>query len=246
MNSPFTLFRKPWVYGRDVRNREYLQESSDFEALVEELEAAVFAATIADVRFRIEPTNGKYVGEDPFLKRLQCERASWTILLNPTLLDKFFNGRMGLRAQYYSSPYHGGLMNARLVSALRPRLLALAQDAAPAVDSLKVKLSLAAESAKTWISEKNVNGKKIFRASDLTLVEEELQNDWLELARAVNAGLVPQGQFQLYSAALNGVRAPIADQLEVKGGWLSREGQHEYVTLGKRDRDCQIFMFGFT
>jgi hypothetical protein len=47
---------------------------------------------------------------------------------------------------------------------------------------------------------------KIIRASDLTLVETELQNDWLDIARLVHNGQAPKGEYQLYSAALNGVR----------------------------------------
>lgn len=208
MNSPLTFARKPWTYGRAVKDRAYLQADSDFESLVGGLGVALASATSQDVRFRLEPTNGKYGSDDPLLKRLQCRRASWAIRLCPKLLDKFFNGHMGIRAQYYLSPYHGGAMNARLLSALRPRLLVLAREAAPSADRDVVELSLAATSAKTWICEKDLSGQKIIRASDLALVEDEIQNDWLDLARAVKAGAAPQGQYQLYSAALNGVRAP--------------------------------------
>lgn len=246
LNSLPNLARKPWTYGRDIHGREYLKADSDFEALVQELKVALTNASNADVRFRLEPSNGKYGQDDPLLKRLQCQRASWTAPLDPKLLDKFFNGLMGIRAQYYASPYHGSAMNARLLATLRPRLLELAQQASSQSDARLVRDSLAAASAKTWIYEKNLSGKKIIRASDLNLYEEEIQNDWLDLARAVRAGAVPQGQYQQYSAALNGVRAPIADQFEVKGGWITRDEQVEYVTPAKHDRDCQVFMFGFT
>jgi len=122
--------------------------------------------------------------------------------------------------------------------------LARARD--PSGDWKLIELSLDAGSAKAWISEKTVNGEKIIRASDLTLTEEELQNDWLDLAKAVRAGEVGNDQFNLYSAALSGVRTPIADQLEVKGAWITHEDRREYVTPDKRDRDTQIYMFGFT
>jgi hypothetical protein len=97
-----------------------------------------------------------------------------------------------------------------------------------------------------WISEKTLDGQKIIRASDLSLTEEEIQNDWLDLARSVKAGDIGSDQFQLYSAALNGVRAPIADRLEVKGAWITSKDRRDYVTPDKRDRDTQVFMFGFT
>lgn len=240
------LSRRPWSYGCDVVNREYLKTNEPFDSLVQELEAAVAASGEQCVRFRIEPNDGKYGGSDVLLKRLQCRRASWAIRLDPILLDKFFNGLMGIRAQYYASPYHGAAMNTRLLSALRTRLVELAQVAAPSADRKLVELSLDAPSAKAWISEKNLNGQKIIRASELTLTDEELQNDWLDLARAVKAGKIGNDQFQLYSAALNGVRVPIADQLEVKGAWITGEDRRDYVTPDKRDRDTQVFMFGFT
>ena len=239
------LSRRPWSYGCEVVNRGYLATNEPFDSLVQELEAAVAASSEQSVSFRIEPTDGKY-GGDVLLKRLHCRRASWKIPLHSILLDKFFNGLMGIRAQYYASPYHGAAMNTRLLSALRTRLVELARARDPSGDWKLIELSLDAGSAKAWISEKTVNGEKIIRASDLTLTEEELQNDWLDLAKAVRAGEVGNDQFNLYSAALSGVRTPIADQLEVKGAWITHEDRREYVTPDKRDRDTQIYMFGFT
>jgi hypothetical protein len=107
-------------------------------------------------------------------------------------------------------------------------------------------LSLSASSAKAWISERDLAGQKIIHTSDLTLAEDEIQNDWLDLAREVKNGAIGTEYFQLYSAAINGVRAPIPDQLEVKGAWITHHDRCEYVTPDKRDRDCQLFMFGFT
>lgn len=243
---PRVFSRKTWSYGRDIQNREYLCASVPFESLVNEFRSALASVGQSDVRFWLDPKNGRYAGDDPLLKRLQCRRASWTIRLDTVLLDKFFNGVMGIRAQYYVSPYHGGAMNARLLSALRSQLLELAKGAEPLVDHQTVQLSLDAVSSKAWISEKNLVGRKIIRASDLALAEEELQNDWLDLARAVKSGEISNEHYQLYSVALNGVRAPIADQFEVKGGWISAADRREYVTPSKHDRDCQVFMFGFT
>ncbi|MGH8594429.1 MAG: hypothetical protein ACREV3_11400, partial [Gammaproteobacteria bacterium] len=99
------ITRKPWDYGGDIRNRDYLKSDESFECLVQELSAAVAVADETAVRFRMEPTNGKFSGDEPLLERLQCKRASWHIHLDCALLDKFFNGRMSIRAQYYLSPY---------------------------------------------------------------------------------------------------------------------------------------------
>ena len=85
-----TLVRKPWSYGRDIRGREYLKGDADFESLVQEITEALLSCSDADVRFRLEPSNGKYGQDDPLLKRLQCRRASWAVRLESKLLDKFF------------------------------------------------------------------------------------------------------------------------------------------------------------
>src|SRR5687768_16471829 len=102
LNTSPNLARKPWTYGHDIRGREYLSADSDFEALVQELKVAFINTSDADVQFRLEPSCGKYSQDDPLLKRLQCRRASWTARLDTKLLDKFFNGLMGIRAQYYA------------------------------------------------------------------------------------------------------------------------------------------------
>lgn len=238
--------RKPWEYGSGVKNRDYLKVEDSFESLVQELSAALDGVDPSNVRFQMEPTDGKFHGSDPLLKRLGCTRASWVVPLDTTLLDKFFNGRMGIRAQYYLDPYYGHSMNRMLLSALRGRLVELALAKDTLAEEELVELSLMQPSAKAWISEKNLFGQKIIRASDLTLVDDELQNDWLDMARLVKQGRVGIGDYQLYSNAINGVCVPMADQLEVKGAWITDLDRYEYVTLDKRDRDCQLFMFGFT
>jgi hypothetical protein len=204
----------------------------------------VSSAQAHDVRCKVEQPKKR--PEDVLLKRLECKRASWLIRIDRVLLDKLFNGAMGLRAQYYVSPYQGALQNAQLLLQLRDSLLNHAARELPATELATVRKSLGASSAKAWISEKNLKGEKIIRASDLSLVEDEIQNDWLEVARAVKAGAVDPAQYQLYSAALSGVRTPIADQLEIKGGWMTSAPIREYVTPAKWDRDSQVFMFGFT
>ena len=111
------------------------------------------------------------------------------------------------------------------------------------VDSDFLRTSLSQSSAKAWVSEKNLKGEKIVRAGG-QCDDESIQNDWLDIAKDVRNG-VYNDEYQLYYAAVNGVQAPIPDQLEIKGAWLTGPKLHEYVTPDKRDRHCQIFMFGF-
>ena len=166
--------------------------------------------------------------------------------LNEVLLDRFFNGRSGIRAQYYKSAYHGQKENLHLISTLSDRLIELARFTDSSADLDLLRTSLSKQSAKAWISERDIHGQEIIRASDLGLDEESIQNDWLEIAKKVKAGGYDSGEYQFYCAALNGVRAPVPDQLEIKGAWIDDSREHEYVTLAKRDRDWQIFMFGFS
>ncbi|WP_429535748.1 hypothetical protein [Paraburkholderia youngii] len=239
------ITRKPWIYGSSLIGRDYLQQDGSFAALVKEMADALSQAEQSVVCFHIDPKSGKY--KDPLLKHLKCKRPSWRISLAPALLDAFFNGRMGIRAQYYASPYEGPRMNQLLISTLRDRLIefALRSESHSQPKDWLVR-SLAMASAKAWISETTADGHKIIRAGDSHLVEDELQNDWLDLARSLKAGGIVVEDHDRFSAALQGVRCPIADQLLIQGAWLTEEGLYEYVTPDKRDRDCQLFMFGYT
>lgn len=240
------LRRNDWTYGSSIRGREYLKGDESFDELAEKLRVAVCAVRKDQVRFVVEPKNGKYDSEDRLLKRLKCTRPSWWIQLDRTLLDAFFNGLMGIRAQYYKSPYHGRCKNHLLLSKIVEPLIRLAVSIEPSIEADFLHLSLDQPSAKVWISEKDITGKKIVRGSDLKFDKESIQNDWLDLAREVKNGIYRAEDYQLHCAALNGIHAPIPDQLEVKGAWLTGVDRCEYVTPNKRDRDCQLFMFGFS
>ncbi|MFC4338635.1 hypothetical protein [Cupriavidus numazuensis] len=237
------ITRKPWAYGDAVIGRDYLKQDDSFESLVKELREVLSGIEQSSVIFCIDPEDGKC--EDPLLKRLSCERPSWRILMAPKLLDQFFNGRMGIRAQYYRCPYHGLRMNHLLLSTLRSRLVELALDTNCSVSKTWLERSLSRPSAKAWISETTVAGKRLIRDGDSTLSKTELQNDWLDIAIALKAGSF-NDDYDRHSAALQGVRCPIPDQLLIKGAWLTKEKQDEYVTPGKCDRHCQLFMFGHT
>jgi len=240
------LKRKDWKYGGNVKDRDYLHEEASFGDIVREIYESISSVNGDKVRFVLEPVGGQYEESDPLLKKLKCRRPVWRVQLNQVLLDRFFNGKGGIRAQYYKSPYHGRKENLYLISRLSDRLVELARLKDSSVDMKLLRTSLRKPSAKAWIYERDVQGQKIIRASDLELDEESMQNDWLEIARKVKSNGYDSGEYQFYCAALNGVRAPIPDQLEIKGAWIDESGTHEYVTSGKRDRDWQIFMFGFS
>jgi hypothetical protein len=240
------LERKEWKYGSNITKRDYLAADTSFEHLVQEICDSISAVTADKVSFVVEPENGKYSGADPLLKKLRCQRPVWRVQLKSVLLDRFFNGRDGIRAQYYKSVYHGQKENLYLISRLSDRLIELARFKDSSVEMDLLRTSLSKPSAKVWISERDIQGQEIIRAGDLELDEESIQNDWLEIAKKVKSDGYDSGEYQFYCAALNGVRAPIPDQLEMKGAWIDESRVHEYVTSDKRDRDWQIFMFGFS
>lgn len=210
--------RKEWSYGTNVRDREYLNQEEPFEALVEELSASLANANSSNTRILIEPKNGKYSDKDALLKVLNCKRPIWWIQLDERVLDKSFNGRMGIRAQYYVSPYHGQKKNQYLLSKLMDGLIRMVPEECLRkndVDTGFLSRSLSQSSAKAWISEKNLKGEKIIRAGG-QFDDQSIQNDWLDIAKDVKNG-VYNDEYQLYYAAVNGVQAPIPDQLEIKG-----------------------------
>jgi hypothetical protein len=238
--------RKEWTFGRHLTGRGYLNGPETFEQLADELCAALAAVEGSRVRFVVEPREGRYEKDDPLLKRLGCKRPAWWMALDGRLLDRFFNGIMGIRAQYHWSPYRGAAKNHLLISKLTDELVRLASSKQPDVDPVFLRRSLAQPSAKAWISEQDVEGRKVIRTSDLELDEQSIQNDWLDLARDVKNGLYDNENYDVHCAALNGIRTPLPDQMEVKGAWLTEGDLREYVTPAKRDRDCQTFMFGFS
>lgn len=240
------LKRKDWKYGRNVKDRDYLREEASFDDIVREICESISGISGDKVMFVLEPVRGKYEESDPLLKKLKCLRPVWRLQLNQVLLDRFFNGQGGIRAQYYKSPYHGQKENLDLISRLSDRLVELARFKDSSVDMKLLTTSLSKPSAKAWISERDIQGQKIIRVSDLELDEESIQNDWLEIAKKVKSGEYDADEYKFYCAALNGVRAPIPAQLEIKGAWIDESRKHEYVTSDKRDRDWQIFMFGFS
>ncbi|MDR5785040.1 MULTISPECIES: hypothetical protein [unclassified Caballeronia] len=229
--------RKPWTYGKNIKDRAYLEGAQPFNDVAQEICDALERAPLRAVRFQLNPAS-----INPELVKRNCKRGCWHIELDVSLLDKFFNGKMGIRAQYYESPQHGHFMNRILIDSIGERLVMFAVARDPTVDTSLLRLSLNAESAKVWISERNLRGQTIIGCPAPSLVEDEIRNDWLDVARGVQCGEYGP----THRSALYGVRAPLADQLEIKGAWITEPGRVEYVPEDKRDRDQQLYAFGFT
>ena len=205
--------------------------------LVDDMVLAVQNVDADNLTYRSEFPNGN---GDKLLSRLECMRATWEIALDSRLLDRYFNGLMGLRAQYYISPFFGRHQNHVLLQKLKPSLL----DAVGISDLFFAERSLENPSAKAWISEKSIDGKSLFDYSVNAPDSELIQNDWQYAAEGIPdaAGIYSTN---LYSRCYQGVQAPIPDRLQIKGAWLTTDFL-EYIEASKRDRDIELFMFGFS
>jgi hypothetical protein len=150
-----------------------------------------------------------------------CNRASFTLKVEPTTYDAFFNSPKGYRAQYAMSPRAGEAANRRLLDALEPLLIhaATAQNSVP--PSLVLK-SLRCVDAKVWIDE----------------LEVEYQLSDANPAIAYDA-------WEFDSLDGQGLRAPVGTRLEVKGGWLDARGDERRDSL-KASRSVQIFRTGYS
>ena len=150
-----------------------------------------------------------------------CNRASFTLKVEPTAYDAFFNSPKGYRAQYAISPSAGETANRRLLDALEPLLMrtAAAQNSVPSSLVLK---SLRCVDAKVWIDELEV--------------EDQLSDP--KPAIAYDA-------WEFDSLDGQGLRAPVGTRLEVKGGWLDAHGDERRDSL-KASRSVQISRTGYS
>src|SRR5260221_10637724 len=149
--------RQAWKYGEHIQNRNYLEDDKSFDELAQEMVNAAEGVDKSRVSYQMEPPNN-----DQLLIELRCSRPSWRIQFDSKLLDEFFNGIMGIRAQYYISPYVGREKNLSLLSSLKDQLIKLATSIDCAADRTFLQMSLQKSSAKVWICEKDLSGNKLF------------------------------------------------------------------------------------
>lgn len=86
------------------------------------------------------------------------------------------------------------------------------------------------------------DGSTLFNYAMNTPDSEYIINDWLHMA---DKGVAATHDPKPYSRCYQGIQAPMPDRLEIKGSWITT-GNIEYVEASKRDRDPEIFMFGFS
>jgi hypothetical protein len=95
--------------------------------------------------------------------------------------------------------------------------------------SCEIEASIAALSAKVWVREKDENGNSLIDSSGPQLVVSR----WVANEKTQHS----KGGLWRWT--------PIADIIELKGALLDHSGR-EHVPESKRDRSCQIHLFGFS
>lgn len=167
-----------------------------------------------------------------------CRRAGLEIFISCDTCDTFFNSPAGYRAQYYITPNLGISQNARLIQSLLPRLLEYAETHRNRDMALEdVKKSLLLSQAKIWIRE--VDDEALF-GDELTV--DLIVDRWVREATIAWAESTANEQRH---KAVRGVLAPAGTVLEVKGGWITPDGE-ERLDPDKIGRAEDISKYGFS
>jgi hypothetical protein len=168
---------------------------------------------------------------DPCSEAEAYERVVYCITVDKQLFDLFFNSLNGYRAYYFRSPAEGVAMNARLLEALAPPLLAFSPD--DNIDANMARNSLNARSAKAWLAEVGTGF-----CPDCSGEWHTSQDHLAEIAN---------GRWELSTIpdARNGRKAPFLTRIRVIGGFV-RPAAEEYVPVRKRNRAQDIFDIGWS
>jgi hypothetical protein len=154
------------------------------------------------LRCEIKPQSWEAATSDA-LKRKECHRACFTLFVDPDLYDAFFNAPAGYRGQFAKSEKHGEDAQRQLIEALLPRLMELAAQHWNAAPN-HVMASLVGKQAKIWWDEDEADA----------LVDDSGQLDFPLWARN-----------PFNDPFHKGVRTPRGTKVEIKGGWVSANGE---------------------
>ncbi len=167
--------------------------------------------------------------------RSDYSRAFFKVHVSEPYYDAFFNSPNGYRAQYCLSMENGEKQNRRLIDAITPMCLEYSNEhELHDFPTQKVLTSLRGVDAKAWITE-----------SDIPDIDEVHINygPWIAKADASTENTMTD-QAARASASV-GVLAPVGTHLEIKGAWLTPEG-NEWRDPGKMYRAQEIHDYGFT
>ncbi len=207
--------------------RAYLDSGRSFEEIVALLveEAEVRRAWIDPYRTHPKGT--------PKETRQVCFR----LRISAPTYDLLYNSPDGIRGRYWQCSDLGDHATHYLITCLRSQLLKFARDNPPevippagAMNLEVMQTSLDASSAKVWVREKNDDG-----------------NNKIECRSGPQLNVLRWMQNEDKSGSKRPLWrwTPIDDEIEIKGALLTPAGD-EKIPEGKRNRSCQIHLFGFT
>jgi hypothetical protein len=216
-----------WKFGGRVTS-----ERSDRLMLIRDFDEVIFAILkeMVVAGYRVEPGNKSILQE--------CRRAELKIVVSCETCDAFFNSPAGYRAQYYIAPTLGISENTSPIPSLLPKLLDYAKTYPDQNMALEeVKKSLLLTQAKIWVQETNEDnlfGEK--------LTVDLIVDRWVNHAKTAWNG---NGFNDQRYKAIRGVLAPVETVLEIKGGWLTKDGE-ERIDPEEIRRADEISEYGFS
>ena len=165
----------------------------------------------------------------------ECSRVIFKVRVEEAVFDAFFNSPNGYRAQYCLGLDNGEKQNHRLIEAITQACYEFAeQKKRQEFLGDSVLASLRGKDAKVWISEEDL--------PDVEEVQIDYQ-PWVAKAEASGVG-GPADQAARAKASV-GVLAPVGTHIEVKGAWLTPNGD-EWRNPRKSHRGEEIRDYGFT
>ncbi|MCI0629014.1 MAG: hypothetical protein L0387_46430 [Acidobacteria bacterium] len=225
-------YRANWTYASfPSERREHL--TSDCPSNCEIIRQIGEAMKDANIRFAIDP--GHFIPVDDALRPL------FYVDLDEDLVDWFFNGVGGYRAQYYKSPENGLRANAYAFAKLKPILFAAAnrenfthqhpRKGQLSMSETEFLDSLRLPSAKIWGDESRGELRGLFDPDKDSGPDIDALR-WLENA---SAG---------HDKARKCTKAPRFSTLKFHGAFLKDGG--EVIPLDKMARSEDIYLCGFS
>ena len=169
----------------------------------------------------------------------EFRRPVYTVQVDYSLFDQFFNSPFGYRGAYFLSPTGGLEANIHFLSTIAPSLLASAASASSGLSLEFIRQSLATPSAKVWLAE---HGKEIERKCPTC------EGEWSAgTTGPANLPEIRNGRWETATGqkAEWGRKAPYLSKLRVMGAFLD-ESYNELVPHDKRFRAEEIYRFGWS
>lgn len=212
--------------GLPFERRFYLNSQNSFENI-----AGLIAAEAKVQRVEIRPFESTRDKQEKTARQIV-----FRVKVSSKNCDLFYNAPDGLRGRYWQSPDAGFLATRCFIDVVKSALLYWAKDATPtkvgnrtrAMSIDEMQASLDASTAKVWPCETDWDGNQMpYKGKPQLSVRR-----W-----ELNEATGPKGPLWRWT--------PDNSDLEIKGALLDPEGR-EYIPESKRDRSCQIHLYGFT